>query len=167
MNFEWWSIPVTMLLFFIIRGITRTISYRGIVKTSYDEDVPVLIGLKGFFWMMYSPKKYDIEKDYNWIKIKADIKKGVPEELAVMREKIIALQMLQYEYNKCTKVDLVWKDTTSEVDQSLVVDLDEYARYTEEVLLDLENEYRMQMDFIDLLKTMAELEPEEDNDEDL
>lgn len=165
MNFEWWSIPVTMLLFFIIRGITRTISYRGIVKTSYDEDVPVLIGLKGFFWMMYSPKKYDIEKDYNWLKVKADIKKGVPEQLALLREKVIALEMLQYEYENYQCVDLVWKDKQNE-DQSLVVDLDEYTSYNSQTMIAMEEDFIIQQDFINLLESMKELEGEE-TDEDL
>lgn len=165
MNFEWWSIPVTMLLFFIIRGITRTISYRSIVKTSYDEDVPVLIGLKGFFWMMYSPKKYDIEKDYNWLKVKADIKKGVPEQLALLREKVIALEMLQYEYENYQCVDLVWKDKQNE-DQSLVVDLDEYTSYNSQTMIAMEEDFIIQQDFINLLESMKELEGDE-NDEDL
>lgn len=165
MNFEWWSIPVTMLLFFIIRGITRTISYRSIVKTSYDEDVPVLIGLKGFFWMMYSPKKYDIEKDYNWLKVKADIKKGVPEQLALLREKVIALEMLQYEYENYQCVDLVWKDKQNE-DQSLVVDLDEYTSYNSQTMIAMEEDFIIQQDFINLLESMKELEGEE-TDEDL
>jgi hypothetical protein len=165
MNFEWWSIPVTILLFFIIRGITRTISYRGIVKTSYDEDVPVLIGLKGFFWMMYSPKKYDIEKDYNWLKVKADIKKGVPEQLALLREKVIALEMLQYEYENYQCVDLVWKDKQNE-DQSLVVDLDEYTSYNSQTMIAMEEDFIIQQDFINLLESMKELEGEE-TDEDL
>lgn len=165
MNFEWWSIPVTILLFFIIRGITRTISYRGIVKTSYDEDVPVLIGLKGFFWMMYSPKKYDIEKDYNWLKVKADIKKGVPEQLALLREKVIALEMLQYEYENYQCVDLVWKDKQNE-DQSLVVDLDEYTSYNSQTMIAMEEDFIIQQDFINLLESMKELEGDE-TDEDL
>lgn len=165
MNFEWWSIPVTVLLFFIIRGITRTISYRGIVKTSYDEDVPVLIGLKGFFWMMYSPKKYDIEKDYNWLKVKADIKKGVPEQLALLREKVIALEMLQYEYENYQCVDLVWKDKQNE-DQSLVVDLDEYTYYNSQTMIAMEEDFIIQQDFINLLESMKELEGDE-TDEDL
>lgn len=165
MNFEWWSIPVTMLLFFIIRGITRTISYRSIVKTSYDEDVPVLIGLKGFFWMMYSPKKYDIEKDYNWLKVKADIKKGVPEQLALLREKVIALEMLQYEYENYQCVDLVWKDKQNE-DQSLVVDLDEYTSYNSQTMIAMEEDFIIQQDFINLLESMKELEGDE-TDEDL
>tara|TARA_B100001063_G_C16497055_1_gene420205 strand:+ start:135 stop:632 length:498 start_codon:yes stop_codon:yes gene_type:complete len=165
MNFEWWSIPVTMLLFFIIRGITRTISYRGIVKTSYDEDVPVLIGLKGFFWMVYSPKKYDIEKDYNWLKVKADIKKGVPEQLALLREKVIALEMLQYEYENYQCVDLVWKDKQNE-DQSLVVDLDEYTSYNSQTMIAMEEDFIIQQDFINLLESMKELEGDE-TDEDL
>ncbi|AKO61090.1 hypothetical protein AXI76_gp189 [Pseudoalteromonas phage H101] len=165
MNFEWWSIPVTMLLFFIIRGITRTISYRSIVKTSYDEDVPVLIGLKGFFWMVYSPKKYDIEKDYNWLKVKADIKKGVPEQLALLREKVIALEMLQYEYENYQYVDLVWKDKQNE-DQSLVVDLDEYTSYNSQTMIAMEEDFIIQQDFINLLESMKELEGDE-NDEDL
>lgn len=164
MNFEWWSVLVVVVLFFLLRGLSRTISYRNIVKTSYEEDIPVLIELKGFFWMVYTPKKYDISKDYNWLKIKADVKKGVSEELAVMREKVIALQMLQYEYEKSSRVDLVWKDTDEDTPQSLVVDLDEYTEYNVSSLVVMEEDYIIKEAFKDLLASMQELEDEDHED---
>ena len=81
-----------------------------------------------------------------------------------MREKVIALQMLQYEYEKSARVDLVWKDTDEDTPQSLVVDLDEYTEYNVSSLVVMEEDYIIKEAFKDLLASMQELEDEDHED---
>lgn len=80
---------------------------------------------------MYSCYKIDPSKNYNWIKINADIKKGVDEVLAVQREFVIALEIEMYNLNNNYKNLLVSK-------QNGKVLLKDYERFLAEQILLLE-----------------------------
>ena len=91
---------LTIVVGVLIVGTLRVGSFRLKANKYVEEGVPKLITLGKWWHLIYEVYPYDIEKDYNWIKIKSDIQKSVPPELATLREKVVALEMLQYEFSE-------------------------------------------------------------------
>ena len=154
---EYYQIIGVVATLITLNVVVRDFSYRQIMKTVLEEDVDSLVYSKGWWAWKYSAEVFRLpNEDYNWIKIRADILKGVPEELAIMREKVIALEMILADYDNLRKVELVWKN--SEVQgEVLIVDFDEYVTNKEEELYLMEKDYAAQQEFIDLLTSIEEL----------
>ena len=168
MSFNDYYQVIGLIVTLVLINVTVKIwTHRNIMKTILEEDVSALVYSKGWWAWKYSADVFRLPNEtYNWIKIRADIVKGVPEELAVMREKVIALEMMLADYDNIGKVELVWKN--SEVQgELLIVDFDEYVTNKEQQLVQMELDHLdqiAQQDFIDLLKSIDELEGENNDD---
>ena len=161
---EYYQIAGLVATLITLNVVVKDFSYRQIMKTILEEDVDSLVYSKGWWAWKYSAEVFRLpNEEYNWIKIRADILKGVPEELAIMREKVIALEMMLADYDHIRKVELVWKN--SEVQgEVLIVDFDEYVTNKEEELYLMEKDYATQQEFIDLLVSIEELGGFSDDD---
>lgn len=161
---EYYQIIGVVATLITLNVVVKDFSYRQIMKTILEEDVDSLVYSKGWWAWKYSAEVFRLpNEEYNWIKIRADILKGVPEELAVMREKVIALEMMLADYDNLRKVELVWKN--SEVQgEVLIVDFDEYVTSKEEELYLMEKDYTAQQEFMDLLVSIEELGGFSDDD---
>ena len=99
-DISWLSVAAMIAVSIIIVCILRAGSFRLQAYRYVEESSPKLLTLGKWWHLLYEVYPYDIEKDYNWTKIKSDIKKGVPPELATLREKSVVLEMLQYEFSE-------------------------------------------------------------------
>ena len=157
---EYYQIAGLIVTLIILNAVVKSYTYHKIIKTILEEDVDSLVYSKGWYEWKYSAEVFRLPNEtYNWIKIRADINKGVPEELAVMREKVIALEMMLADYDNIRKVELMWKN--SEVQgEILIVDFDEYVTNKEQQLIQMELEYLdkvAEQEFIDLIASIEEL----------
>ena len=161
---EYYQIIGVVATLITLNVVVKDFTYRQIMKTILEEDVDSLVYSKGWWMWNYSAEVFRLpNEDYNWIKIRADILKGVPEELAIMREKVIALEMMLADYDHIRKVELVWKN--SEVEgEVLIADFDEYVTSKEEELYLMEKDYLAQQEFMDLLVSIDELGGFSDDD---
>ncbi len=110
----------------IIVCILRAGSFRLQAYRYVEESSPKLLTLGKWWHLLYEVYPYNIEKDYNWTKIKSDIQKGVPPELATLREKVVVLEMLQYEFSEHLVAYITFKDE----DELFFESLDAYTEYT-------------------------------------
>lgn len=161
---EYYQIIGVVATLVTLNVVVKDFTYRQIMKTILEEGVDSLVYSKGWWAWKFSAEVFRLpNEDYNWIKIRADILKGVPEELAIMREKVIALEMMLVDYDHIRKVELVWKN--SEVKgEVLIADFDEYVTSKEEELYLMEKDYFAQQEFMDLLVSIEELGGFSDDD---
>ena len=154
---EYWQIGGVIVTLALINVIVKIWTHRNIMKTILEEDVSALVYSKGWWAWEYSADMFRLPNEsYNWVKIRADILKGVPEELAIMREKVIALEMMLADYDKIRKVDLVWKN--SEVEgELLIADFDEYVTSKEEELYLMEKDHLVHQELADLMISIEDL----------
>lgn len=133
------DIFLTVLVCIILLGVFRYVSFQIMTNKYVTESDPKILTLGKWWYLIYSVYKYDIEKDININKIRHDINNGVPEVLANLREKSVALQMIQYEFGNNHKTMIVLKD-----EQGLFwEDLNLYTEYTITNLTNLEEEYQL------------------------
>lgn len=131
------SIFLTVIVGILIIGILRIGSFRLKAGNFVEEGDPKLITLGKWWHLIYEVYPYEIEKDYNWTKIKEDIQKGVPSELATLREKVVALEMLQHEFSEHYVAHITLRDEEGIFWESL----DAYTEYTLSELQRLENDF--------------------------
>tara|TARA_R100000541_G_C1897352_1_gene83935 strand:- start:6556 stop:7077 length:522 start_codon:yes stop_codon:yes gene_type:complete len=131
------SVFLTIVVGVLIVGTLRIGSFRLKANKYVEEGVPKLITLKKWWHLIYEVYPYEIEKDYNWTKIKSDIQKGVPPELATLREKAVALEMLQHEFSEHYVSYITLRDEEGIFFESL----DAYTEYTLSELQHLENDF--------------------------
>ena len=163
MTFNWIEVLILTGVLAIVVYCCRKISYHLILKTSNQTGTAAIVYLSRWWWLLYSAEKYDIEQDYNWHKIQADQRKGASKELAIQREKVVALQMLQYQHESAHKVEITWRDEDNLVN-NLVTNLDEFTLYQEERLAILERDFYEEQEFLSLLGSIVELGGFEDED---
>lgn len=125
------NIIYTILSFPLLMVLIRIIFFR---TQSYfiEESSSKIFYLEKPWYLMYSCYKIDPSENYNWIKINADIKKGVDEVLAVQREFVIALEIEMDNLNNNYKNLLVSK-------QNGKVLLYDYERFLAEHIFLLEH----------------------------
>lgn len=156
MTFNWIDTLIITGVLLIVVYCCRKLSYRSILKTSNQTNTAAIVYLSRWWWLLYSAEKYDIEQDYNWHKVKADQHKGASKELAIQREKVVALQMLQYQHESAHKVEITWRDEDN-LANNLVVDLDEFTLYQEEKLIEMEEAFLYLTEFNNLILSLEEL----------
>lgn len=75
--------------------LIRILSFQ-IELSKIEESSSNIIYLEKPWYLLYSSYTFDPSENYNWIKISADIKKGVDEVLAVQREFVITSEIEMY-----------------------------------------------------------------------
>lgn len=155
----------------ILLGVFRYLSFKTLTNKYVTEGDPKILTLGKWWYLLYSVYKYDIEKDININKIRQDINKGVPEMLANLREKSVALQMIQYEFSNNYNTKIVLRD-----EEGLFwEDLNLYTEYILINLANLEEEYELSQmlnswedeDLSELIRSLEDPDSfnEEDNNE--
>lgn len=139
-DISWLSVAVTVATAITTVCVLRAGSFRLQAYRYVEESSPKLLTLGKWWHLLYEVYPYDIEKDYNWTKIKSDIKKGVPPELATLREKAVVLEMLQYEFSEHWVSHIVLQDEDGIFWESL-------DAYAEDSVLDL---YILEKDYSEL-----------------
>ena len=153
---------VTLL---IVRQAIRSISFSWIIGCMKTTEPPRTVYMQKWWYLLYSSDTFDLQSNYNWIKIKVDERKGVPVELAILREEVVALQMLQWDYENITKVRIV--ELVKGSDEVYIRDLDEYTGYKEQLLIEMEEAFIYLQDANALIKSLDSLGfwEEDDNDD--
>lgn len=95
------SFAILMILFRIITFYLHI--------SSIEESSSKIIFIEKPWYLMYSAYKIDPSENYNWAKIKADIRKGVDPLLAVQREFVVFLEIEMFNLNDNHKNLLVSK----------------------------------------------------------
>jgi len=95
------SFAILMILFRIITFYLHI--------SSIEESSSKIIFIEKPWYLMYSAYKIDPSENYNWTKIKADIRKGVDPLLAVQREFVVFLEIEMFNLNDNHKNLLVSK----------------------------------------------------------
>ena len=95
------SFAILMILFRIITFYLHI--------SSIEESSSKIIFIEKPWYLMYSAYKIDPSESYNWIKIKADVRKGVDPLLAVQREFVVFLEIEMFNLNDNHKNLLVSK----------------------------------------------------------
>lgn len=153
---------VTLL---IVRQVIRSISFSWIIGGMKTTESPRTVYMQEWWYLLYSSDTFDVQSNYNWIKIKADERKGVPIELAILREEVVALQMLQWDYENINKVRIV--ELAEDSGEVYIRDLDEYTSYKEQLLIEMEEAFIYLQDTNALIESLDSLGfwEEDDNDE--
>ncbi len=139
-DISWVSVAAMIAVSIIIVCILRAGSFRLQAYRYVEESSPKILTLGKWWYLLYEVYPYDIEKDYNWTKIKSDIQKGVPPELATLREKAVVLEMLQYEFSEHWVAHITLRDEDGIFWESL----DAYVEDSIADLYILEKEYSAQ-----------------------
>jgi len=95
------SFAILMILFRIITFYLHI--------SSIEDSSSKIIFIEKPWYLMYSAYKIDPSENYNWTKIKADIRKGVDPLLAVQREFVVFLEIEMFNLNDNHKNLLVSK----------------------------------------------------------
>jgi len=100
---------IQMTLSFVILMILFRIITFYLHISSIEESSSKIIFIEKPWYLMYSAYKIDPSENYNWTKIKADIRKGVDPLLAVQREFVVFLEIEMFNLNDNHKNLLVSK----------------------------------------------------------
>ena len=100
---------IQMTLSFVILMILFRIITFYLHISSIEDSSSKIIFIEKPWYLMYSAYKIDPSENYNWTKIKADIRKGVDPLLAVQREFVVFLEIEMFNLNDNHKNLLVSK----------------------------------------------------------